>query len=130
MSFELKLADNFRPFFDEETKKLTPEFQSFRVKSLILVDKELDNPLPWYKKWVAKLVKLSTKHEFIIFKLDEIEAIGSIDFYNSNKVVVRIGNNQTLFEGDQTGKREKFSVLKEEKGAIVLEGEENMLSFG
>ena len=38
-----------------------------RIKSIMLVEKQLDNPLPWYKNMVAKIINLNTNHEFIIF---------------------------------------------------------------
>lgn len=67
-----------------------------KIKDIILVDKELDKPLPWYKSITAKLINFTTNHEFLIFKIAESDIVGSIDFYNDNRLVFRLGNNQTL----------------------------------
>jgi hypothetical protein len=46
---------------------------------------------------LAGIAKIKTKHEFLIFEGEEI--LMSIDYYEDNRIVIKIGDINTVLSG-------------------------------
>lgn len=59
-------------------------------------------------------MNIKTKHEFLMFKLKGPEGfLGSIDFYIDDRVLVSIGNIDTvILDGDRLGNRSKSKICE------------------
>lgn len=78
------LADELRHLYNEKTKKLSLEILSDSLKDMRVFEKELDEPLPWWKKAIANIAFMKTKHVFAVFSLKNTGIMGSVDFYNTD----------------------------------------------
>ena len=90
--FQLILSDELGHLYDEETKKLNVEILADTIKNIRVYEKQLDNPLPWYKKVVATVAFIKQKHVFVVFELMNSGLMGSVDFYDDHRIVLRLGN--------------------------------------
>ena len=90
------------------------------IQNITVFEKELDNPLPWYKKVVATVAFIKQKHTFAVFKLRNTGIVGSVDFYDSDRVELRLGNFETVIqEGSEA--RKKSEVMKKKKSKKAVE---------
>lgn len=83
----------------------------------MLFQKKLQNRIEWYEKmWIKNVLGKKIKHQFLVFKIKDIDTMGSIDFTPDNIVKFRIGNMETIFDDSNSKGRQKSQIVHDSMG--------------
>jgi hypothetical protein len=78
--------------------------------------KELDKPLSFFKSIFAKIGNIKEEHQFLILQTSHF--LVSIDFYIQNRLVIRIGDRNFVFDEQKSQARRDSQILREESGLM------------
>lgn len=85
-----------------------------RVLEMQLWSKKLDEPLPFFKSFMATMVGIKKAHEFLVFETDLF--LITVDYYAESRLVIRVGDADMVFEGREPTKRKDAALVKEGNG--------------
>lgn len=66
------------------------------MEEVLIMRKDLDQPLGFIKSFFAKVASIKPEHRFIL--LETKHFIATIDYYIGNRIVVRLGDRHFVLD--------------------------------